>query len=413
FENMNLENTLKLFRILPKEDAAEIFAYMDSETKQQVIEAMTDNELRSVIDELYMDDTVDLIEEMPASVVKRVLLASSLTDRKLINQLLNYPDDCAGSLMTTEFVDLKRTITVSKAFEHIRKTGIDKETIYTIYVTDENRKLEGVLTAKELLLADPDDIIEEIMEENVIFARTLDDQEKIANLFQKYDMIALPVVDKENRLVGIVTIDDAVDVMQEENTEDFQKMAAIQPTEETYFKTSVFTHARKRIIWLLVLMLSAMFTGLIISHYQNAFANIPLLVSFIPMLMSTGGNCGSQSATMIIRGFALGEIEIKDFLKVWFKEIRISLIVGIILVAVNFIRIFLQYNDFFLALTIGISLMFIIVFAKSLGCLLPMIAKLFKLDPAIMAAPLISTISDAFSVFVFFNMSLLILNLTP
>jgi len=403
------QTIVKLFRILPKEIAAEAFAYMEPEMQQNVIEAISDKELSFILDEMYMDDYVDLIGEMPANVVKRLIKNASEETRGLINQFLHYPDDSAGSIMTIEFVDLKRHLTVQQAFEHIRKTGVDKETIYTCYVTDENRTLEGVITAKELLLADPDEVVGNLMSTNVIYAQTLDDKEQIAKQFSKYDMLSLPVVDKETRLVGIITIDDAVDVIQEENTEDFEIMAAISPTDDSYLKTSVFTHARKRIVWLLILMISAAITGQLLTYYQNAFAAIPLLVSFIPMLMDTGGNCGSQSSTMIIRGMALDEIQTKDFFRVWFKEARIALVCGVILSAVNTVRIWLQYGDFWLALTVGLTLVVTVFISKSLGCILPMTAKRLHLDPAIMASPLITTITDACSLFVFFNVAIWIL----
>ncbi len=404
------ETIVKLFRILPKELAAEAFAYMEPDIQQNVIEAISDKELSYILDEMYMDDYMDLLGEMPANVVKRLIKNASEETRGLINQFLNYPEDSAGSIMTIEYVDLKRHLTVQQAFDHIRKTGVDKETIYTCYVTDENRVLEGVVTAKELLLADPNEIVGNIMSTNVIYVQTLDDKEQIAKLFSKYDMLSLPVVDKETRLVGIITIDDAVDVMQEENTEDFEIMAAISPTDESYLKTPVFTHVRKRILWLLILMLSAMITGQLITHYEDAFAAIPLLVSFIPMLMDTGGNCGSQSSTMVIRGMALDEIQMKDFFRVWFKEIRIALVCGIILSVVNTLRIWIQYGDFFMAITVGITLLITVIIAKSLGCILPMLAKALHLDPAVMASPLITTIVDVCSVFVFFNMAIWILH---
>lgn len=411
FEELDAEETIKLFRILPKETAAEAFAYMTPEVQQNVITALTDKELRAVLDTLFMDDTIDMIEEMPANVVKRVLQVSDSETRGTINMLLRYEEDSAGSIMTTEFIDLKQDMTVKAAFERIRAIGVDKETIYTCYVTNANRVLEGVVTVKELLLSDYDKRIGDIMEENIIFARTSDDQEQIAGLFRKYDLLSLPVVDNEQRLVGIITIDDAVDVMQEENTEDFEKMAALSPSEDTYLKTPSFVHAKKRLGWLLILMVSATITGGIISHYEAAFDAIPLLVSFIPMLMDTGGNCGSQSATLIIRGMALGEIRLKDFFRVAFKEFKVSLMVGAALAVLNTIWIYIRYHSLPIALTVGVSLLCTVCIAKAIGCMLPMVAKKVKLDPAIMAAPLITTIVDACSIFVYFNVALALLKI--
>ncbi len=411
FEELDGSETIKLFRILPKETAAEAFAYMAPEVQQNVIAALTDKELKVVLDTLFMDDTIDMIEEMPANVVKRVLQVSDGETRSTINMLLRYEEDSAGSIMTTEFVDLKKDMTVKEAFEHIRATGVDKETIYTCYVMDQNRVLEGVVTAKDLLLSDYGKHIGDIMEDHVIFARTSDDQEQIAELFRKYDLLSLPVVDNEQRLVGIITIDDAVDVIQEENTEDFEKMAAMSPSEDTYLKTPAYVHAKKRIGWLLILMVSATLTGGIISHYEEAFNAIPLLVSFIPMLMDTGGNCGSQSATLIIRGMALGEIRLRDFFRVVFKEFKVSLLVGAALAVLNIVWIFIRYHSFPIALTVGISLFCTVCISKAIGCMLPMAAKKVKLDPAIMASPLITTIVDACSIFVFFNVALALLKI--
>lgn len=313
--------------------------------------------------------------------------------------------------MTNEFVDLKENMTVEDAFYKIKKIGIDKETIYTCYVLNMSRKLIGVVTAKDLLLADRNRLIKDIMDTNIISVNTLEDKEIVAKTFDKYDIIVLPVVDMENRLVGIVTIDDAIDVIQDENTEDFAKMAAITPTDDSYFKTSVFSHAKNRIIWLLILMFSAMITGGIITNYENAFASVPILVSFIPMIMGTGGNCGSQSSTLIIRGLAMEEIKAKDFWKALWKEIRVALLVGLLLAIINAIRVIIQYNNVNLAIIVGITLIATVALAKSLGCVLPMLAKKLKLDPAIMAAPLITTIVDTCSVLVFFNVAVIILSI--
>lgn len=411
FEELTPEDRAIVFRLLPKDEAAEIFAYMDSDLQEELINKLTDKELKQVIDELFMDDTVDLIEEMPSNVVKRILKNVSKEDRKTINELLKYPSDSAGSIMTTEFIDLKVNMTVDQAFEKIRKIGLDKETVYTCYVLDIKRVIIGSVDIKELLLADRETLIKDIMETNVITVNTLEDKEEVTKVFDKYDLVALPVVDKENRLVGIVTIDDAIDVLQDETTEDFEIMAAMTPTENSYFKTSVFKHAKNRILWLLLLMVSSMITGGILTHYEEAFAAVPLLVSFIPMIMGTGGNCGSQSSTLIIRGMAVDEIEPGDFLKAIWKEIRVALIVGSTLAIVNGIRIMVQYNDLKIAIVLGLTLIGTACLAKMLGCALPMLAKKLKIDPAIMAAPLISTILDSCSILIYFNIAVAILHI--
>ena len=421
FEVVPEEELPILFRILPKELAAETFVEMDADEQELLIAAFSDRELSEVINELYVDDAVDLVEEMPALVVKRILKHASPEMRKSINELLNYPKDSAGSIMTTEYINLKRTMTVAQSFERIRKTGVDKETIYTCYVTDAYRRLIGILSVKELLLADSDAIIGDIMETNLISVHTLDDKEDVARMFDKYDFLAIPVVDAEDSLVGIVTVDDAIDVIQEENTEDIAKMAAIVPTEETYLKTPAWQHARNRIAWLLFLMLSASITGTIIQKYQDAFVAIPVLVASIPMLMGTGGNCSSQSSTMVIRGLALGEIKFRDFFKVLFKECRIAIMTGVVLAVVNAMRVFIMYHSnaeviaqipiFKLALVSGISLIGTVLLAKCMGCVLPMLAKKVKVDPAIMAAPLLTTILDTCSVLIFFNIATWILGI--
>ncbi|MBE5039190.1 magnesium transporter [Ructibacterium gallinarum] len=410
-----------LFRLLPKEAAAEVFVEMDNDQQEFLISAFSDTELKEVLDELYVDDAVDLIEEMPASVVKRILRYTDPETRKSINQLLQYPKDSAGSIMTIEYVDLKKHMTVAQSFDRIRKTGVDKETIYTCYVTDQNRKLIGLVSVKDLLLAESDQVIDDIMETNIIYVRTLDDQEDVARMFDKYGFLAIPVVDREERLVGIVTVDDAIDVLQKENTEDISKMGAVIPSEETYLKTPVWRHAKNRIFWLLFLMLSATLTGSIIQHYEEAFVTIPILVAFVPMLMDTGGNCGSQSSTMIIRGLALDEIRFKDFFRVLFKEFRVAILVGIVLAVVNGLRVFLMYQGnqevlshmtlMQLATVSGLSLIGTVVLAKCLGCILPMAAKKCKMDPALMASPLLTTILDTCSVFLFFNIAMALLHL--
>lgn len=408
-EECTKEEVLLLYRILPKELAAEVFVEMDGDTQEQLIKAFSDRELKEVLDELYMDDTVDIIEEMPASVVKRILKHSDPDSRKAINELLKYPKDSAGSMMTIEFVSLRKTMTVEDAFAKIRATGVDKETIYTCYVTEANKKLAGIVSVRTLLLSPKDSLIGDIMETSFISVETLEDQEDVAKKFDKYDFLAIPVVDKENRLVGIVTFDDAMDVIQEETQEDFEIMAAMTPSEDSYFKTTVWEHSKNRIFWLMFLMLSSTITGKILTVYEEAFASIPLLVSFIPTVMGTGGNCGSQSSTMIIRGLATDEIQMKDFLKAVFKELRIALLVGSCLALVNGIRIYIFYKSWEIALVLGLTLILTAALAKAMGCVLPMVAKKLGLDPAIMAAPLISTIVDSCSVFVYFNIAMRIL----
>lgn len=410
FEELDPEQTVMLFRLLPKETAAEAFAYMTPEVQEQVITALTDVEVQGVLDSQFMDDTVDMLEEMPANVVKRVLRLTDSETRGMLNRLLQYKDGSAGSIMTTEFVDLKQDMTIRQAIDRIRRIAVDKETISTCYVTDSARVLEGVVSLRDLIMAKDEERVGDIMEDNPIAVSTDDLDEDVAQLFSKYDMLVLPVVDREHRLVGIITIDDAVDVIQEANTEDFEKMAAMAPSENTYLKTHAFTHARKRVVWLLILMVSSAITGNIINRYEDAFAAIPLLVSFIPMLMDTGGNCGSQSATLVIRGLALGEIRIKDFFRVVFKEFQVSLLVGLLLVPINILWIWFLYKNFLIAVTVGISLFVTICVAKMIGCMLPIVAKKCKLDPAIMASPLITTIVDACSIFVYFNVALAILH---
>lgn len=340
------------FRLIPKDKAAEVFSNMDTSMQTYLVTMFTEKELKELLDDLYMDDTVDMLEELPANLVKRILATVSASDRSMINQLLNYPEDSAGSIMTTEYVDLREEMTVGQAMAHIKKTGIHKETIYTCYIT-ERRKLVGIVSAKDLMTTDDDVPIKDLMETEIISVYTHADQEQVAQLFTKYDLLALPVIDQDGRMVGIVTFDDAMDVMVDEATEDITKMAAINPSEKTYFETSVLQHAKNRIPWLLILMFTSIITGTIITRYENAFAAIPLLVSFIPMLMDTGGNCGSQSATLIIRGIALDEIRFTDLFKVMFKEFRISLIVGAFLAVANGVRIFIQYHNPGLAVVIA------------------------------------------------------------
>ena len=398
------------FRLIPKDKAAEVFSNMDTSMQTYLVTMFTEKELKELLDDLYMDDTVDMLEELPAILVKRILATVSASDRSMINQLLNYPEDSAGSIMTTEYVDLREEMTVGQAMAHIKKTGIHKETIYTCYIT-ERRKLVGIVSAKDLMTTDDNVPIKDLMETEIISVYTHADQEQVAQLFTKYDLLALPVIDQDGRMVGIVTFDDAMDVMVDEATEDITKMAAINPSEKTYFETSVLQHAKNRIPWLLILMFTSIITGTIITRYENAFAAIPLLVSFIPMLMDTGGNCGSQSATLIIRGIALDEIRFTDLFKVMFKEFRISLIVGAFLAVANGVRIFIQYHNPGLAVVIACSLMGTVIMAKLVGCILPLLAKKVNLDPAIMASPLITTLVDTFSILIYFNIATVLFRL--
>ena len=405
-EELPQDKIVVVFRALPKEMAAEVFSNLEADTQQVIIQSATDQEVSAIVEELYVDDAVDMLEELPANVVKRVLKAARPDTRKLINQFLNYPDNSVGSIMTAEFTDLKQSMTVSQAIAHIRRTGENSESVYTCYVTDAGRRLEGVLTIKELLLAQDEQLIADLMETDVITAETTEDQEEAVARMMKYDFISLPVVDKEGRLVGIVTVDDVMDVMEEEATEDFEKMAAMAPSEKPYLKTSAFTLAKHRIVWLLVLMISGMITGGILGKYEAAFSAMPLLVTFIPMLTDTGGNAGSQSSTLIIRGMAVGEIQLRDFLKVFWKELRVSMLVGVVLSAVNFVRLIITYpGNEMIALTVSLALFVTVLLAKTVGGVLPMAAKLFHADPAIMAAPLITTIVDAISLVVYFNIA--------
>lgn len=392
------------FRLIPKDKAAEVFANMNHSMQSYLVEIFSEKELKELIDDLYMDDTVDLLEELPANLVNRILDTVSPSDRTLINQLLNYPEDSAGSIMTTEYVDIRETMTVAQTMAHIKETGIHKETIYTCYVTD-HRRLLGIVSAKDLMTTADDVLIRDLMETEIISVSTHTDKEEVAQLFTKYDFLALPVLDQDERMVGIVTFDDAMDVMVEEATEDITKMAAMSPSEKTYFETSVLDHAKHRIAWLLILMFSATITGSIITKYENAFAAIPLLVSFIPMLMDTGGNCGSQSSTLIIRGLALGEIQFSDLFRVMSKEFRVSLIVGIALALANGLRILIMYRSAGLALVIGLSLIATIVISKLIGCVLPLVAKKLHMDPAIMASPLITTLVDTCSILIYFTIA--------
>ena len=404
---------LLLFRLLAKGEAAETFVELDSDTQESLIHAFSDTELKEVLDELYIDDAVDVVEEMPATVVKRILKNADSEMRESINALLKYPEDSARSIMTPEFVDLKKDMTVEDAFKRIRRTGVDKETIYTCYVCDSSRKLIGVTTVKELLLHDYEDVIGDFMETNTISLNTLDDQELATQLFDKYNFLALPVVDMESRLVGIITVDDAIDVIQEENTEDLQKMNAMLPTEKTYLKTSVLETWKSRFPWLLLLMISATFTGSIITGFEDKLSSLTILTAFIPMLMDTGGNSGGQASVTVIRAMSLGEVTFKDYFKVIWKEIRVGLMCGSALAVVNFAKIWIVdktmfHNDeitLMVDLAICTTLVIEIVFAKFIGCSLPMLAKKVGFDPAVMSSPFITTIVDAVSLLVYFGIA--------
>lgn len=412
FEGLPHERMALVFRLLPKELAADAFAYMEPDEQSVLVESFSDKELHDVVNELYLDDAVDMIEEMPANLVKRVLRHTDEETRRLINQLLNYPRDSAGSIMTMEYVDLKRSMTVEQAFERIRAIGVDKETVYTCYVTDSRRKLTGIVTVKDLLLAPKTEIVRNIMETNIIFVSTHADQEEVASLFSKYDFLAVPVVDNEERLVGIVTVDDAIDVLQEEATEDIEMMAAITPTDRPYMKESVFQTWKKRIPWLLLLMISATFTGSIISSFEDALAAVVVLTSFIPMLMDTGGNAGGQASVTIIRGLSLGEIEFRDILKIMWKECRVALLCGVTLAAANFVKLMLFDRVAIpVALVVCSTLILTVLFAKVVGCSLPMLAKKIGFDPAVMASPFITTIVDALSLLIYFQIAVAVLNI--
>ncbi len=409
-----------LFRILGKEHAAEVFVELDSDMQELLISGFSDFELKEVLEELYLDDTVDIIEEMPANVVKRILRHSAHDMRANINEILKYPKYSAGSIMTIEFVDLKKNMTVEDAFTRIRRTGVDKETIYTCYVTDENRILLGLVSVKDLLLAEQTEIIGDIMEQNIIYVNTLDDQELAAQTFEKYDFLALPVVDNENRLVGIITVDDAIDVIQEEATEDIEKMVAITPTDKPYMKTGVIETFKKRIPWLLLLMISSAFTGSIISMFEDALSVCVVLTAFIPMLMGTGGNSGGQSSATIIRSMSLGDVEMGDIFKVIWKELRVAFICGIVLAVANFAKVMIVdsanivadgYSPVLIAMVVSLALALTVIIAKFIGCALPMLAKKLGFDPAVMASPLITTIVDAVSLMVFFNIAVMILHI--
>ena len=415
---MELDDKVPMvFRLLPKEQAAEVFVELDSEEQEMLIQSFSNTELKEVLDELYLDDAVDIVEEMPANVVKRILRHADPEVRKSINEILKYPDDCAGSIMTTEYVDLKATMTVEAALKRIRRTGPDKETINICYVIDEGRHLLGYLSIRTILLSEEDDVIGDIMDTHVISANTLDDQEDVAQILNKYDFLALPIVDTENRLVGIVTVDDAMDVLQEEATEDIEKMAAILPSDKPYLKTGVFETWRARTPWLMMLMLSATFTGMILTHFENSLAAVPILTSYIPMLSGTGGNSGTQASTAVIRALSLGEVRFSDLLRVVWKECRVALICGACLAAANFVK--MMVVDCWLlnnptvtpavAAVVCCTLVGTVACAKLVGASLPILAEKIGFDPAVMASPFISTIVDALSLLIYFRFATWIL----
>lgn len=401
------QTTFKVFRLLPKAEATDVFSYLEPEQQQHIIQMFTDSEVESLVDEMFLDDTVDLLEEVPAAVVKKVLKNCDPEKRNLINRFLQYPEDSAGSMMTIEFVDLYENITVAQAITRIRNLKIDKETINTLYIKGRNRTLVGTLSIHKLLTSDDDVIIRDIMDETFICVNTFDDREKIADICRRYDLMSIPVTDKENKIVGIITIDDIIDAIDEENTEDFEKMAAMAPSQDIYLKTSVFSMAKNRILWLLILMISSSITGSIMTSYNDVLSKVVVLASFIPMLMDTGGNCGSQSSTLIIRGLALGELKYKDTWKILWKELRVSVMVGLALAIVFIAKSFIipPYIEFNIMLIVAISLFLTVVIAKLTGGILPIIAVRLGLDPALMASPLITTIVDTFSLFVYFNVA--------
>ena len=409
-QDMELDKVVLVFRLLPKELGAEVFACLEIEMQEYIINSMSDYELQKIIEELYIDDAVDMLEELPATVVRRVLANAKPDTRALINQFLQYPDDSAGSIMTAEYIALKKNMTVEQSFAYIRRNAVDKETIYTCFVLDEKRHLEGVVSVKALLLNDYDTKIEEIMDTNIIQAVTSDDQEVVVETFNKYDLLSLPVVDHEGRMVGIVTVDDIVDVMEQEATEDIELMAAILPSEKPYLKMGVFEVAKNRIPWLLILMFTSTISALILEAFDTFTALFPTLITCVPMLTATGGNAGSQSSTTIIRAMSIGDVEMSDVWKVFWKECRVSFIVGAVLGIANYIRLILMYpGEPVVCLVIGLSLIATVVMSKVLACVLPFGAKLLKLDPAMMAAPLISTIVDSLSLVVYFAIAAMLL----
>lgn len=411
-DEMDGKDSLLTFRLLAKEKAAEVFSHLSTNKQAEISYLINERELESILKDLYFDDMIDYLEEMPANIVKKILRKTGDVERRLINQFLNYPENSAGSIMTIEFVDLKAEMTIGDALERVRRTAPDKETVYTCYVIDHSRVLQGLISLKDLVLADPAKQVKDIMKTSFVSVGTHSDQEEVASVFKKYDLLTVPVVDHENRLVGIITIDDIVDVIDEENTEDFHKMAAIQPSDEEYLSAGIFSLARKRILWLMVLMVSATLSAHIIRRYEEVLSSMVILAAFIPMLMDTGGNAGSQSSTLIIRGLALGEIKMKDFVRVAWKEMRVSVVVGPVLGAINFLRIlFIEGESLNVAMTVSLTLTITIIAAKIVGGILPIAAKSIKIDPAIMASPLITTIVDAMALMTYFTIAAWLLGL--
>ena len=415
-ETLDRDKLLLVFRILPKDISADVFSYMSNEQKQTLIESIGDNEIRSLIDDMFLDDAVDFLEELPAGVVKRVLQNADPEKRNLINQFLRYPENSAGSLMTIEYLEFRGEDTVRQAMDIIRREGLDKETIYTLYIIDEGRHLIGTLPLRKMILAAEDTVLSNIMDRNPVSVHTTDDQEKVAELVRHYDLYAIPVVDKEDRLVGIITADDIMDVIEEETTEDFEKMAALTPSDDEYLKTPVFKLALNRIPWLLLMAVIAIFTGMIITSYEDVLSASGsvgiILTACIPMLMDTGGNCGSQSSTLIIRGLSLGQITLKDFFKALWKEFRVAILVGTVLFAFTFFRVhFINGADWGVSFVVGAALFCTIALAKALGCAMPMLAKKLGLDPALMASPMITTIVDMSSLFIYFTIAKAVLKI--
>ena len=415
-ETLAKDKLLLVFRILPKDISADVFSYMSADQKQTLIESIGDQEISSLIDDMFLDDAVDFLEELPASVVKRVLQSATPEKRNLINQFLRYPENSAGSLMTIEYLEFRSEDTVRQAMEIIRKEGLDKETIYTLYIIDQTHHLIGTLALRKMILASEDTVLSDLMDRNVVFVHTLDDQEQVAELVRHYDLMAIPVVDKEERLVGIITADDIMDVIEEETTEDFEKMAALTPSDDEYLKTSPFKLALNRIPWLLLMAVIAIFTGMIITYYEdvlsaNAAVGI-ILTACIPMLMDTGGNCGAQSSTLIIRGLSLGQITLKDFFKALWKEFRVAMIVGTVLFAFTLVRVhFVNGATWPVSFVVAAALLCTIILAKALGCAMPMLAKRLGLDPALMASPLITTVVDMSSLFIYFTIAKAVLKI--
>ncbi len=407
-ESLPENELLRVFRILPKDISADVFSYLEPDSQAQLLNLITDSELETLLDDMFLDDTVDFLEEVPANVVRRVLANADSETRRLINRFLKYPENSAGSIMTIEMVELHDHFTVSQAIEHIRSTAVDKETVYTCFCIDDKRHLIGTVALHTLLMAGDDELIRDIMDTDsqLISVNTLDDQEQVAEIARKYDLLSVPVVDNESRLVGIITIDDIVDVIEEENTEDFEKMAMLHPSDDNYLKTGVFKLAKNRILWLLVLMVSATFTGKIIDTYEGMLASIAGLTACIPMLMDTGGNAGNQVSTLMIRGLALGEIHQRDYLKIVFKELRVALLCGVTLAAVNIVRMyFFSSGDWRVFLIVSAAMLCSVVCAKLIGCTLPIVAKLIKLDPALMAGPMITTIVDMVTLLIYFALA--------